>query len=574
MDKEELMQQIREDTLKYEQERWFLKKLHTSVNKIQRYDPEQMCVFCEDHSVSSWVWVEIPWVYVWDEWFQILIIQKFPDKIRYLKYIASEAVWRELIEKSDNVFCASVLKWRSDAPDVLLNFAKKGDDKSLCFILRNSGLERFQPVIVELAKQKIRAALDVVYRDAHKILYFQCVEYLAFVDKDSEAREFILNKWEDKRYRTCIIKMAEEGFDSAVEVVLRNEYDPDAKLCIENLIESGVMGSLKNNEIVSGYLLNHFEKWNEITKVGRLLSAMELADKDDPDAKKCICDYAIKGEPKAIDFVLSNLKDDDCWLCFASLAQMNENSKVAAKVLENKQYIMDFADEGDEYARDIVLGCEQYSDVEKCRHALQWAIEEDPCAIHFILESSRNDLIEELAVNGNVDALRMLVMEGNLTAIESMAEMGDLDVIKESARQGKLNAIKWLLENERIKDVDEIIVAGGRNIIEIIANLGCLEKIRDSTTSMLVKNNIEHYLHWLELSVETGSVVVVQDCQTRKERVYCIDDRERNDMPPDIQVISPKSRVGRELIGKRLGNVVKFYAPGRGMKEYKILKIS
>ena len=660
MEKEELIRLVQKDTLKYEQGKWLLKKLHTSVNKIERYDPEQMCVFYEDYPVSTWIWVEIPREYEAEEWFQILIVRKCPSVIQYLKQIASEAVWRELIENSDDWSCASELRTRLDSPYVLLDYAQKGDDKALRFILRYAEWDRFQSIvvklakmnnrgaldaiyraphenlyfqylkqlalvdkdpearefilkeyedqrcrscivkmaenglesaievvlkyeneyeefqlaIVELAKLKNRDALDAVYREPQKELYFRCVEYLALECKDIEAREFILKKHGDQQYRNCIIKMAEDGLEPAVEIVLQYENDPDAKQCIENMIESGVIGSLKNNEIVCDFLLNNSEKWDEINKVGKLLSAMKLADKGDPVAKKCVCDYARKGELKAIDFVLSNLKDDDCWLCFASLAQMNENSKVAAKVLENKQYIMDFADEGDECARNIVLGSVQYTDIEKCHHALQWAIEEDPCAIRFILESSRNDLVEELAANGNIDALKILVMDGKLSAIELVAQMGDWDTIKESAKQGKINAIKVLLENERIKDIDEIIVAGGRNIIESINNLGCLEKIRDCTTSMLVKNYIDKYLRWLGLSVESGSVVELLDSQTGVKRKYCLDDKKRDDVSSDIQVIPPNSWVGEKLIGRRMGDVVRFYAFGRGMKEYKILKIS
>jgi hypothetical protein len=93
MEKEQLVQKIKQGKLGYVNGVWFVMKRLTSVNEIKRYDPEQMCDVYEEQVATSWVReVDVSYNCVNEEWFQIEAIQKEPANVRYFESLASDAV--------------------------------------------------------------------------------------------------------------------------------------------------------------------------------------------------------------------------------------------------------------------------------------------------------------------------------------------------------------------------------------------------------------------------------------------------------------------------------------------------
>lgn len=96
------------------------------------------------------------------------------------------------------------------------------------------------------------------------------------------------------------------------------------------------------------------------------------------------------------------------------------------------------------------------------------------------------------------------------------------------------------------------------------ARLGQLRK-RMAEMSMVDYSKIPHG------RVGLGSTVVVMDSSKDEEVVYSLVTTEEAD-PPNGKV-STTSPIGRALLGKEVGDVVKFQSPG-GAKEFEILKLT
>ncbi|HWQ57106.1 MAG TPA: transcription elongation factor GreA [Bryobacteraceae bacterium] len=96
------------------------------------------------------------------------------------------------------------------------------------------------------------------------------------------------------------------------------------------------------------------------------------------------------------------------------------------------------------------------------------------------------------------------------------------------------------------------------------ARLGQLRK-RMAEMSMVDFSKIPHG------RVGLGSTVVVLDSSKDEEVVYNLVTTEEAD-PPNGKV-STTSPIGRALLGKEVGDVVKFQSPG-GAKEFEILKLT
>lgn len=96
------------------------------------------------------------------------------------------------------------------------------------------------------------------------------------------------------------------------------------------------------------------------------------------------------------------------------------------------------------------------------------------------------------------------------------------------------------------------------------ARLGQLRR-RMAEMSMVDYSKIPHG------RVGLGSTVVVMDSSKDEEVVYSLVTTEEAD-PPNGKV-STTSPIGRALLGKEVGDVVKFQSPG-GAKEFEILKLT
>ena len=260
-------------------------------------------------------------------------------------------------------------------------------------------------------------------------------------------------------------------------------------------------------------------------------------------------------------------------------------------VERNWQNIFLLANNGDEAARTIVLRYYKKDENEVFHRVVRWAKEGNLIAKKFVLESCPEKYVQELAECGDLDATKRLAVLGDRAAIDKMVAIGDWKLVKESAAQkkGRFNqwwnvtyALEKLIENDRIKELEELFPIGGMKLIRIIAHFEKLEIVKKTTADNLaLQDAIARYHRSNMNAVEIGSVVTVRDCKTKRESTYCIVDKKKEHFShdvPQVYEVLVDTRLGKALYRSKIGDIVEFRASVDGIrskdKAYEIIEIN
>ena len=520
MNTEELIRRVLQGDLDYVNGAWFIMRQETSVNKIKHYDPEQMYEVSEEKVVTNWVQdVKVPADFVNEEWFQIAAIRKTPANIKRFDYLASDAVWKSLLDMG-----GENLRYLTPHTPEMKAYAKELSVKNIGYF--DSFTEQD---VKELLMQDgffIKASNGAwfVYKKnrsdgAEKKLCSLRVEdsinadffYNKAIENDPNAAEaivemakkgkikpykFVIEHWNMPQFKKGIAELAKRKYKEAVDIVLQNPNEVEFFQYIVNMARTGKNVDARNFVFQN---IDNATCWDCI--VGLAESGDEYAHNlvlnhlDKPGSLKCVVKLAEKGkgDGSIFDVIYENVGNVDCWHYILEMAK-NRIPRAIDTVCEYPENgegwlcILEMAKNRIPRAIDTV--CEHPENADGWSCLLELAKEGVGCATEVILKSQRLDLIRCLAENGNPDALRLALQTNDLEYIMKLAKNGVSDAVSMILESNLLECIAELALNGDSRAIDRVLESDDYNTIVKLALNGDSRAIRKSFVTRECKSYI------------------------------------------------------------------------------------
>ena len=519
MNTEELIRRVLQGDLDYVNGAWFIMRQETSVNKIKHYDPEQMYEVSEEKVVTNWVQdVKVPVDFVNEEWFQIAAIRKTPANIKRFDYLASDAVWKRLLDMG-----GENLRYLTPQTPEMKAYAKELSVKNIGYF--DSFTEQD---VKELLMQDgffIKASNGAwfVYKKnrsdgAEKKLCSLRVEdsinadffYNKAIENDPNAAEaivekakngavkpykFVIEHWNMPQFKNGIVEFAKRKYKEAVDIVLQNPNEVDFFQCILNIARTGKNVEARNfvfqnidNAMCWDCIMGLAEDGDEYAH------NLVLNHLDKPGSLKCVVNLAAKGkgDGRVFDVLYENAENVDCWHYILELAK-NRIPRAIDIVCEHPENvegwscILELAKNRVPRALDIVCKYPENAGGWSC--LLELAKEGDGRATEVILRSQRLDLITCLAENGNRIAVRLvlaskelesvmkLAIKGNPEAKQVVLHSNDPKYIMKFAEDGDSNAVNMILQSNHLESIAKLALNGESRAIDRVLNSDDYETI-------------------------------------------------------------------------------------------------
>lgn len=526
MNTEELIRRVLQGNLDYVNGAWFIMRQETSVNTIKHYDPEQMYEVSEEKVVTNWVQdVKVPADFVNEEWFQIAAIRKTPANIKRFDYLASDAVWKILLDMG-----GENLRYLTPQTPEMKAYAKKLSVKNIgyfdsfteqdvkellmqdgFFIKASNGTwcvykkNRSDGVEKKLCSLRVEdcAAADFFY---NKAIENDPYAAEAIVEKAKNGAvkpyKFVIEHWNMPQFKNGIVEFAKRKYKEAVDIVLQNPNDEEFFQCIVNMARTGknvdarnyvfqnidnamcwdcIMGLAEaGDEYAHNLVLNHLDKPGSLKCVvnlaakgkgdGRVFDVL-YENAENVDCWHYILELAKNRIPRAIDIVCEHPENVEGWSCILKLAK-NLVPRAIDTVCEHPENadgwpcLLELAKNRIPHAIDTVCKYPEIPGGWPC--LLELAKEGDGRATEVILKSQRLNLITCLAEKGNPDAVRLVLASKELGSVMKLAIKGNPEA-KQIVLQS--NDLKYIMKFAMNGDPDAVSMILQSNHLESIAEL-------------------------------------------------------------------------------------------------------
>ena len=519
MNTEELIRRVLQGNLDYVNGAWFIMRQETSVNTIKHYDPEQMYEVSEEKVVTNWVQdVKVPADFVNEEWFQIAAIRKTPANIKRFDYLASDAVWKILLDMGGENLryltpqtpemkaYAKELSVKNigyfdsfteqDVKELLMQdgFFIKASNGTWCVYKKN----RSDGVEKKLCSLRVEDSInaDFFYNKAIENDP-NAAEAIVKMAKKGKIKpyKFVIEHWNMPQFKKGIAELAKRKYKEAVDIVLQNPNEVDFFQCILNIARTG-----KNVE-ARNFVFQNIDNamcWDCIMGLAedgdRDAQNLVLNHLDKPGSLKCVVNLAEKGkgDGRVFDVLYENAENVDCWHYILELAK-NRIPRAIDIVCEHPENvegwscILKLAKNLVPRAIDAV--CERPENCEGWSCLLELAKEGDGRATEVILRSQRLDLITCLAENGNRIAVRLvlaskelesvmkLAIKGNPEAKQVVLHSNDPKYIMKFAEDGDSNAVNMILQSNHLESIAKLALNGESRAIDRVLNSDDYETI-------------------------------------------------------------------------------------------------
>ena len=519
MNIEELIRRVLQGDLDYVNGAWFIMRQETSVNKIKHYDPEQMYEVSEEKVVTNWVQdVKVPVDFVNEEWFQIAAIRKTPANIKRFDYLASDAVWKRLLDMG-----GENLRYLTPQTPEMKAYAKELSVKNIgyfdsfteqdvkellmqdgFFIKASNGAwfvykkNRSDGVEKKLCSLRVEDSInaDFFYNKAIENDP-NAAEAIVEMAKKGKIKpyKFVIEHWNMPQFKKGIAELAKRKYKEAVDIVLQNPNEVDFFQCILNIARTG-----KNVE-ARNFVFQNIDNamcWDCIMGLAedgdRDAQNLVLNHLDKPGSLKCVVNLAAKGkgDGRVFDVLYENAENVDCWHYILELAK-NRIPRAIDIVCEHPENvegwscILELAKNRVPRALDIVCKYPENAGGWSC--LLELAKEGDGRATEVILRSQRLDLITCLAENGNRIAVRLvlaskelesvmkLAIKGNPEAKQVVLHSNDPKYIMKFAEDGDSNAVNMILQSNHLESIAKLALNGESRAIDRVLNSDDYETI-------------------------------------------------------------------------------------------------
>ena len=518
MNIEELIRRVLQGDLDYVNGAWFIMRQETSVNKIKHYDPEQMYEVSEEKVVTNWVQdVKVPVDFVNEEWFQIAAIRKTPANIKRFDYLASDAVWKRLLDMG-----GENLRYLTPQTPEMKAYAKELSVKNIgyfdsfteqdvkellmqdgFFIKASNGAwfvykkNRSDGVEKKLCSLRVEDSInaDFFYNKAIENDP-NAAEAIVEMAKKGKIKpyKFVIEHWNMPQFKKGIAELAKRKYKEAVDIVLQNPNEVDFFQCILNIARTG-----KNVE-ARNFVFQNIDNamcWDCIMGLAedgdRDAQNLVLNHLDKPGSLKCVVNLAAKGkgDGRVFDVLYENAENVDCWHYILELAK-NRIPRAIDIVCEHPENvegwscILKLAKNLVPRAIDAV--CEHPENCEGWSCILELAKNRIPRAIDIVCEHPENvegwSCILELAKNrvpraldivckypenaGGWSCLLELAKEGDGRATEVILRSQRLDLITCLAENGNRIAVRLVLASKELESVMKLAIKGNPEAKQVV----------------------------------------------------------------------------------------------------------
>ena len=411
---DEIKKQIENNHIRYLDGSWYICELYLQREKIKKNDDplNSWGGGIDETSHAQWKKTKsIPDAFTKSEWFQIKVLEKDPNNIKYIKDIASDKVWQFLLSKYGGQYIrylkpetAEMQKFaREIDPENIRYFSiiRESDAKTLLslpnhFVGKDNGGWCIHIEGKKLCDIPLNRYFDkkFFYQNAYKYNsnYANTIADLA-VNNEPEAISFVLEHSSEKKFKRCIAELAKRN-ENALKIVSNNPKEYQyyiLDLAKNNIVWaknyviskedlSGCLelakGGDKNAEMVVRKHPECFECWFYLVDAIKFKEISELHSicdtKISHEHLQHIITLAKEGDDeKAIAFLCKHYENKECWECVLDCAS-KKNKQAVELVLRHtskegaRKCIVDLAYNGIKEAKNFVFKCPNDPQFLKC----------------------------------------------------------------------------------------------------------------------------------------------------------------------------------------------------------------
>lgn len=510
MNKEEFLQRVKQGKLGYADGAWFIMKQYTSVNKIKHYDPEQMCDVYEEQVSTNWLRdVNVPIDFVNEEWFQIEAIQRDPANIKHFDYLASDAVWKKLLDmggKNLQYLTPQTSEMQAYAKDLSvenIGYFDSFTEEDVKELLMQDGIfikawdgawsvykkNRSGSAEKELCWLRLEDCIDTdfFYNKAMENDPYAADAIVKLAQKgEAKPYQFVLRHWSVPQFKNGIVELAKLKRKEALDIVFQNPNEREFLQCIVNMVRAGenvdarkfVFQNIDNatcwdcivglaedgDEDAHNLVLNHLERPRSLEYVvklvkngtgdGRLLDAI-YENAENVDCWRYILDLAKNRIPRAIETVCKYPEDAKGWSCILELAR-NRVPRAIDTVCYYPEHaggwscILELAQEGAGRATEVIL---------KSQHLY---------LISCLAEHGNSDAVRLVLASKDLESVMKLAMKDNPDAVRFVLDSKDLESVMKLALKGNSEAKQIVLQSNNLDYITELAMKGESDAIKMV----------------------------------------------------------------------------------------------------------
>ncbi len=352
MNAEEIKKIVAQNALKFDNGHWFVMVQQVHEKTIKNYNPEIM--YEESRNVTFFDWTKgtmIPISCESEEWFQIEAIRKEPANVCYFKRLASDRVWKLLLEQN-----GEYLRYLKPQTQEMKAYAKRINPENIALfdeISLSDAKELLMQKNIAIRPSTVGWAVVKKIGNGEKELCILPVEQYSDVDffyrkaiecdinaagyivelakRNVKPFNFILKNLGVTKFKEGIVEFAKSNDLDALKIIFQN---PKEEIFLPYIVYLARTNRKKEGDEARNFVFQNIdiEKcWNCIvglaTDGDESAFGIVLNNSYKSGGLKCVAKWALNKDPRAMDVVFNHFDDASCRSCILKLAQSEQRAK-------------------------------------------------------------------------------------------------------------------------------------------------------------------------------------------------------------------------------------------------------